>query len=289
MDFEKIISMLETSSSLPQIRFYKYVSEKGTGSCAKCFRLAGEIFIGNDPRMPNLPLHPNCKCKMIEVEQSEYLKQKEFKFGNMSHDKWYEWSDDKKYLWCNSFRKIFGGAIDKYSQLYNIPKQLLAAVIANEMLDWKFPDGTRLDGITGGGIGYAQIAIKTARKHGFDGTDTEIRNKLESYSGSVEVAAKILKNYLSEFYRSAQNDKLGPGFKKSDLYTGANMSILGKENLVDINFKDWLVLSMCAIWNSGIEIIYAKDRICKNNYPNAWYHAIHSYALQPYLRKLVNE
>ena len=46
MDFEKIISMLETSSSLPQIRFYKYVSEKGTGSCAKCFRLAGEIFIG---------------------------------------------------------------------------------------------------------------------------------------------------------------------------------------------------------------------------------------------------
>jgi len=67
------------------------------------------------------------------------------------------------------------------------------------------------------------------------------------------------------------------------------MSILGKENLVDINFKDWLVLSMCAIWNSGIEIIYARDRICKNNYPNAWYYAIHSYALQPYLRKLVNE
>ena len=79
---------------------------------------------------------------------------------------------------------------------------------------------------------------------------------------------------MSEFYRSTQNDKSGPGFKKSDLYTGANMSILGKENLVDINFKDWLVLSMCAIWNSGIEIIYAKDRICKNNYPNAWYHAI---------------
>ena len=157
------------------------------------------------------------------------------------------------------------------------------------MLDWKFPDGTCWDGITGGGIGYAQIAIKTARQHGFYGTDNEIRKKLESYSGSVEIAAKILQNYLTEFKKSAQNNKLGPGFEKSDLYTGAKISILDKKDLVNINFKDWLVLSMCAIWNSGIEVIYAKDRIGKKNYPNAWYHAMHSFVLHPYLPKLVNE
>ena len=86
-----------------------------------------------------------------------------------------------------------------------------------------------------------------------------------------------------------KNNKLGPGFEKSDLYTGAKISILDKKDLVNINFKDWLVLSMCAIWNSGIEIIYAKDRIGKKNYPNAWYHAMHSFVLHPYLPKLVNE
>ena len=79
------------------------------------------------------------------------------------------------------------------------------------------------------------------------------------------------------------------GFEKSDLYTGAKISILDKKDLVNINFKDWLVLSMCAIWNSGIEVIYAKDRIGKKNYPNAWYHAMHSFVLHPYLPKLVNE
>ena len=267
MDFDKIMDLLKASTIVPPMRFYKYVAEKKTGSCAKCLRLAGEIFSENDPDIPKLPIHPNCNCKLIKVEQSEYNKQQVFKFGNMSHEEWDNQSDDEKYLWCNSFRKHFGEAIDQYSRRYNIPKQLLAVVIANEMLDWKFPDGTCWDGITG----------------------NEIRKKLESYSGSVEIAAKILQNYLTEFKKSAQNNKLGPGFEKSDLYTGAKISILDKKDLVNINFKDWLVLSMCAIWNSGIEVIYAKDRIGKKNYPNAWYHAMHSFGLHPYLPKLVNE
>lgn len=289
MELDEIMALLKANTAVTPRRFYKYVAEKKTGACAKCLRLAGEIFSKNDPNIPQLPLHPNCNCKLIEVDQAEYQKQQEFKFGNMSHEEWDNQSDDKKYLWCNRFRKHFGEAIDKYSQQYNIPKQLLAAIIANEMLDWKFPDGTWLDGITGGGIGYAQIAIKTAKQHGFYGTDNEIRKKLESYSGSVEIAAKILQNYLTEFKECAKNNKLGPGFEKSDLYTGAKISILDKKDLVNINFKDWLVLSMCAIWNSGIEIIYAKDRIGKKNYPNAWYHAMHSFVLHPYLPKLVNE
>ena len=93
------------------------------------------------------------------------------------------------------------------------------------MLDWRFPDGTLLDGIGGGGIGYAQIAIKTARKHGTKGSVSEIKAKLNSYEGSVEIAAKILKNYFDEFCDSAKNDKLGPGFKKSTLYYMARPSI----------------------------------------------------------------
>ena len=78
----------------------------------------------------------------------------------------------------------------------------LVGVIANEMLDWKFPDGTPLDGVSGGGIGYAQIAVKTARAHGVTGPDSEIKNMLNSYEGSVAVSARILKDYLEEFRAS---------------------------------------------------------------------------------------
>ena len=148
--------------------------------------------------MPKLPSHPNCGCTFIEVDQTEFLKQQSFEFGNMTHENWNNQTDDEKYLWCNNFRNRFGSAIDKYARQYNIPKELLAGVIANEMLDWNFPDGTWLDGIGGGGIGYAQIAIETAKKHGVNGSNSEIKGKLNSYEGSVEIAAKILKDYFEE-------------------------------------------------------------------------------------------
>ena len=105
----------------------------------------------------------------------------------------------------------------------------------------------------------------------------------------LKLQQKYYKIILLNSKKVPKNNKSGPGFEKSDLYTGAKISILDKKDLVNINFKDWLVLSMCAIWNSGIEVIYAKDRIGKKNYPNAWYHAMHSFVLHPYLPELVNE
>ena len=207
----------------------------------------------------------------------------------MTHEKWRRQSNEDKYLWCNSFRNRFGNAIDKYAKKYNIPKQLLAGVIANEMLEWKFPDGRSLDGFTGGGIGYAQIAIKTARAHGITGSEAEIKKMLNSYDGSVEASAKILKDYLDEFRESIKNDKLGQGFIKSGLYSVRKTTILEKENIVDISVPQWLLNSMCAIWNSGIKVIYAKDKMGDNNYPNAYWHGMNSCAISEYLPKLVNE
>lgn len=207
----------------------------------------------------------------------------------MTHDKWNNQTDDEKYLWCNSFRERFGSVIDKYAIQYNIPKELLAGVIANEMLDWKFPDGTWLDGIGGGGIGYAQIAIKTAIKYGEIGSNSEIKDKLNSYEGSVEIAAKILKNYFDEFCWSVKNDKLGPGFKKSTLYYMPTPRILQREDFVDMKVPDWLLNTMCAVWNSGIGVIYAKDPLGDDNYPNAFWHGSNSHFLLKYLSKLVNK
>ena len=58
---------------------------------------------------------------VIEVDQKEYLKQKNFEFGAMKPDQWAEQAEEEKYLWCNSFRSRFGNAIDKYAKQYNIP------------------------------------------------------------------------------------------------------------------------------------------------------------------------
>ena len=289
MELVKIMSLLNSSGFIPTIRYYKYVMDAKTKPCADCLRFAGEIFAENDANIPVLPRHPNCDCFFIEVDQDEYLKQKNFEFGKMTHEKWRRQSNEDKYLWCNSFRNRFGNAIDKYAKKYNIPKQLLAGVIANEMLEWKFPDGTRLDGIRGGGIGYAQIAVKTARTHGITGSDAEIKKMLNSYDGSVEASAKILKDYFDEFRESIKNDKLGQGFILSGLYSVRKTTILEKENIVDINVPQWLLCSMCAIWNSGINVIYAKDKMGDNNYPNAYWHGVNSSAISEYLPKLVNE
>ena len=207
----------------------------------------------------------------------------------MKPDQWAEQTEEEKYLWCNSFRSHFGNAIDKYAKQYNIPKQLIAGVIANEMLDWKFPDGSWLDGITGGGIGYAQIAIKTARKYGVNGSDYHIIKKLNTYDGSVEITAVILKNYFDEFRNSIKNDKLGPGFQKSVLYYMPKPHILHRDDFVNMKVPEWVLNPMCAVWNSGIGVIYAKDKPGKNNYSNAFDHGMNSGELSRYLPKLVNE
>ena len=289
MKLTDIVELLQPNDFNRPIKFYKYVMDNSTRPCDKCLRFADEIFAENDSRMPELPLHPNCDCSLIEVSQAEYSAQQEFEFGNTTHDQWIDQSEEEKYLWCNSFRHHFGDAIDKYAQIYNIPKQLLAGVIANEMLDWKFPDGTRLDGITGGGVGYAQIAIKTANAHGINGSDSEIREMLNSYEGSVAIAAKILQDYLTEFRESIKKDKLGAGFKKSILYYMADPCILQRNDFVNMKVPEWLLNTMCAIWNSEIGVIYAKDAIGDKNYRNADAHGQKSSYLLKYLPKLVNE
>jgi hypothetical protein len=192
-------------------------------------------------------------------------------------------------MWCNKFREFFGDYIDKYAKQYNIPKQLLAGIIANEMIDWKFPDGTWFDGIKGGGIGYAQITLDTAREYGFSGSNTELKQLLNSYEGSVAAALKILKNYLDSFQQDIENNNLGKGFSESVLYYMANPAILKSDDLTRLNVPEWLLNSMSAAWNSGVKVFHAKDKIGKNNYRNAFIHGENSSLLFNYLAKLVNE
>lgn len=79
------------------------------------------------------------------------------------------------------------------------------------------------------------------------------------------------------------------GFKKSNLYYTAKPHILKRDDFVNMNVPMWVLAPMCAVWNSGIEVIYSKDRIGEKNYKNAHRHSRNSYELSDYLSKLVNE
>jgi hypothetical protein len=105
----------------------------------------------------------------------------------------------------------------------------------------------------------------------------------------VEITARILKNYFDEFCTGVQNNKLGPGFQNSTLYYTAKPHILKRDDFVDMNVPIWVLASMCAVWNSGIEVIYAKEKIGENNYRNAYRQSKNVYELSDYLSKLVNE
>ena len=283
MDMAMVMSALEASV---KPRFYKYISDSTNKTCNACLKHDGEIFTEYD-KMPELPLHPNCRCRYIEVSAEDFLKQKSFEFGAMSVDKWMDQSKDDKNLWCNSFRNRFGDAIDKFAQQYNVPKELLAGIIANEMLDWKWPDGSWLDGVGGGGGGYAQISPKTAQQEGVASKEEDIKAKLKTAEGSVEVAAKLLKKYLDELRNTVAEDKLGDGFLKSTLNYMADPAILNSGDQVNMKVPEWLLNTMCAVWNSGTGVLKAKDKIGDNNYRNAYFHGTNASALKLYLSKLV--
>lgn len=64
------------------------------------------------------------------------------------------------------------------------------------------------------------------------------RSKRDSYDGSVEIAARILKSYFDEFCGSVQNNKLGPGFQNSALFYMAKPYILQRDDFVNMKYRN---------------------------------------------------
>lgn len=65
MDLDKIMQMLKGKT---EIKFVKFISDKGPNSCKECLKYHEKIFRADDPDKPELPIHPNCRCKFIEVK-----------------------------------------------------------------------------------------------------------------------------------------------------------------------------------------------------------------------------
>ena len=64
MDQKKIIGMLEQAG---RHRYFKVVAEKGGNCCDACRALDGKTRRDDDE--PVLPVHPHCRCRMVEIKE----------------------------------------------------------------------------------------------------------------------------------------------------------------------------------------------------------------------------
>ena len=81
------------------------------------------------------------------------------------------YTDEDRDKWWNKFGTDFGSDIRKAAEGNCVPIDLLANMIAHEQMELAFDD-MALDGITGGGVGPAQISPTTAIKEGVTGLNS---------------------------------------------------------------------------------------------------------------------
>ena len=68
MELDQIMQMLNGKT---EIKLVKFISDKGPNSCEDCLKHHGEVFQLDDPEKPELPIHPNCRCKYELLTQEE--------------------------------------------------------------------------------------------------------------------------------------------------------------------------------------------------------------------------
>ena len=68
MNIHEIITEVCESS---QKNLVKFVSDNGPHTCRECIEKDGRIFDIDDPQIPQLPIHPHCRCKYVKLDQTE--------------------------------------------------------------------------------------------------------------------------------------------------------------------------------------------------------------------------
>lgn len=65
------VQKINFSSS--EIKYLIFISENDGNCCEKCRNLNGKVFRGDDPAIPKLPLHPNCRCvlRMANLQEAQ--------------------------------------------------------------------------------------------------------------------------------------------------------------------------------------------------------------------------
>jgi hypothetical protein len=225
----------------------------------------------------------------------------------MTPDRFFQLPSQDQIGWAKAFGDRFGSLIQNAAKANCIPASLLAAIVANEMVDWRWPDGTFLDGITGGGVGPAQIAPATAVNAGATGLQTSdfrprrqttpagptsvdtsyvlspeaqhqsaARDLLQTDNGAIDIAARLLKNYLNEMCnKSAAGGPifgLGANIRFNLLDDRTVRDFCNKckdcKAIVGAPLPPGFVDAYAAKWNTP-DVWNANHPIGDKNYPNA--------------------
>ena len=67
MELDQIMQMLKGKT---EIKLVEFISDKGPNSCEDCLKHHGKIFCIDDSNKPELPIHPNCRCKYEPIDTS---------------------------------------------------------------------------------------------------------------------------------------------------------------------------------------------------------------------------
>ena len=70
MELDRIMQLLKAKTEVKLLRF---VSERGPHCCSACLAHDGKVFQADDPDLPELPIHPNCRCKLVEQDSREQV------------------------------------------------------------------------------------------------------------------------------------------------------------------------------------------------------------------------
>ena len=67
MDITAIIGKIDETS---RKNLVKFVSDNGRHTCRACSENDGRIFDIDDPQIPQLPIHPHCRCKYVTLDRT---------------------------------------------------------------------------------------------------------------------------------------------------------------------------------------------------------------------------
>ncbi len=132
MSNDKIMAMLNEKS---QIEYYRFVAEDDEKCCDKCKEHNNKIFQENAPDMPKLPIHPNCRCKLVKLEVEETENVKSNILQMIDELNYYEnqlLSDFQQ--WKNDAAELLNSTQNSYNNFVTEAKIKALAVTASAML-----------------------------------------------------------------------------------------------------------------------------------------------------------
>jgi hypothetical protein len=210
------------------------------------------------------------------------------------------WSSEQRSNWMRDFHQEYGSSIADSARKNGVPQELLAAVVANEVIDWGRSEQAAENLGFGYSVGPAQITPSTTDREGvwtpeelraIDGiayrnrgrgaglTDPQdIKRELLKWPDiNIDMAGRLMSKYLKKLCQQSAVGQIGSSFQDHVLGSGFDLASFcnrcgrASDDIVGMDVPYNVIAAMAAIWNNGPGITQVKD--IPVNAPNAHIHS----------------